>query len=68
MARAQWVALEQFNTLPDSELRQFISESYRLVFARLPKKRQQQLDSAQPAAKPAARTRASSKKKVRARV
>jgi predicted DNA-binding protein (MmcQ/YjbR family) len=43
MARAQWVALEQLDTLPDSELRELIAESYRLVWERLPKKRQQQL-------------------------
>src|ERR1700758_5238529 len=42
MARAQWVALEQLNTLPDSELRGLIAASYRLVFERLPKKRQQE--------------------------
>lgn len=68
MARAQWIALEQFNTLPDSELRELISDSYRLVFARLTKKRQQQLDSAQPAAKPVARTGTRDDKKVRAPV
>lgn len=45
MARAQWVSLEQLNTLPDSELRELIAESYRLVWERLPKKRQQQLQS-----------------------
>ncbi len=43
MARAQWIALEQLNTLPDSELRELLAESYRLVFERLPKKRQQEL-------------------------
>lgn len=43
MARAQWVSLEQLNTLPDSELRELLSESYRLVFERLPKKRQLEL-------------------------
>jgi predicted DNA-binding protein (MmcQ/YjbR family) len=45
MARAQWVALEQLNTLPDSELRELLAESYRLVWERLPKKRQQELTS-----------------------
>jgi predicted DNA-binding protein (MmcQ/YjbR family) len=40
MARAQWVALQQLNALPDSELRELLAESYRLVFERLPKKRQ----------------------------
>ncbi|MGO9437392.1 MAG: MmcQ/YjbR family DNA-binding protein [Terracidiphilus sp.] len=43
MARAQWIALEQLNTLPDSELRELLAESYRLVFERLPKRRQQEL-------------------------
>jgi len=50
MARAQWVALEQLNTLPDLELRELIAESYRLVFERLPKKRQQELQSSGTAA------------------
>lgn len=45
MARAQWVALEQLNTLPDSELRDLIAESYRLVWERLPKKRREELQS-----------------------
>src|SRR5580704_3734674 len=40
MARAQWVALQQLNAVPDSELRELLRESYRMVFARLPKKRQ----------------------------
>jgi len=43
MARAQWVSLEQLSTLPDSELRDLIAESYRLVWERLPKKRRQHL-------------------------
>ena len=46
MARANWVSLEQLNTLPDGELRELIAESYRLVFERLPKKRQQELGTA----------------------
>ena len=55
MARAQWVALEQLNTLPDSELRQLIAESYRLVFEKLPKSRRQALQSGEsPATKKAA--------------
>ncbi|HUK73963.1 MAG TPA: MmcQ/YjbR family DNA-binding protein [Candidatus Bathyarchaeia archaeon] len=51
MARAQWVALEQRNTLPDSELRDVLAESYRLVFERLPKKRQQELNAGKAGAK-----------------
>jgi len=46
MARAQWVALEKLNTLPDPELRELLAESYRLVFERLPKKRQLELSRA----------------------
>ena len=46
MARAQWIALEQLNTLPDSELRELIADSYRLVWERLPKKRREDLQGA----------------------
>ena len=45
MARAQWVALERLNTLPDAELRELIAASYQLVWERLPKKPQQELQS-----------------------
>jgi predicted DNA-binding protein (MmcQ/YjbR family) len=45
MARAQWVSLERLNALPDSELREMISESYRLVWERLPMKRRVALES-----------------------
>jgi predicted DNA-binding protein (MmcQ/YjbR family) len=47
LARAQWVALEQLNTLPDAELRELIAESYRLVWERLPKKRREELQSSE---------------------
>lgn len=61
MARAQWISLEQLNTLPDPELRDLIAESYHLVWERLPKKRQQELQSGgKPATKevgPASRTK-----------
>ena len=62
MARAQWVALEQLNTLPDAELRELLAESYRLVWERLPKKRQQELSGAK--AVPAAVARSASRKKT----
>lgn len=45
MARAQWVALEQLNTLPDTELRELLAESYRLVWERLSKKRRAELEA-----------------------
>jgi len=44
MARAQWVSLERLNALPDSELREMISESYHLVWERLPMKRRAELE------------------------
>jgi len=43
MARAQWVSLLGLNAVPDDELRGLIAESYRLVWGRLPKKRQAEL-------------------------
>jgi len=45
MARNHWIALEQLNTLPDSELRELLAESYRLVWERLPKKRRPELEA-----------------------
>jgi predicted DNA-binding protein (MmcQ/YjbR family) len=44
MARAQWVALEQLNTIPDTELRELLAESYRLVWERITKKRRAELE------------------------
>lgn len=54
MARARWVSLERLDVLPDDELRDLIAESYRLVFERLPKKRQAELagSTAQAAKQP----------------
>jgi predicted DNA-binding protein (MmcQ/YjbR family) len=49
MARAQWVALEQLNTLPDSDLRELLAESYRLVWERIPKKRRAELEDGKSA-------------------
>src|SRR5664280_2756334 len=46
MARAQWVSLERLNALPDAGLREMISESYRLVWERLPMKRRVELERA----------------------
>jgi predicted DNA-binding protein (MmcQ/YjbR family) len=43
MARAQWVALETKEALRKEELSGLLRESYDLVFAKLPKKTQQEL-------------------------
>jgi predicted DNA-binding protein (MmcQ/YjbR family) len=40
MARAQWVALERFDTLPDKDLRVLVARAYELICATLPKKTQ----------------------------
>jgi predicted DNA-binding protein (MmcQ/YjbR family) len=60
LARAQWIALDQLNTLPDSELRELIAESYRLVWERLPKKRREELQSIETV-KPSSRKTAARK-------
>ena len=62
MARAQWVALESLNAIPDDELRELLSESYRLVWERLPKKRREALAGSESATPNA--TVAGSKKKT----
>ncbi len=67
MARAQWVALEQLNSLPDSELRELIAESYRLVWERLPKKRQQELTAGKPEVRVIKSLRTTGRKKVKAK-
>jgi predicted DNA-binding protein (MmcQ/YjbR family) len=71
MARAQWVGLEQLNTLPDSELRDLFENSYQLVWERLPKKRREELQSAKsgkaPARKAAAKKTLGRTKKTAAR-
>ncbi|HTV66682.1 MAG TPA: MmcQ/YjbR family DNA-binding protein [Bryocella sp.] len=64
MARAQWVALEQLDTLPDSELRDLLTASYRLVFERLPKKRQEELRNAKSRKRPIGRKPVSARKKA----
>ena len=61
MARAQWVCLERLNALPDFELRELLAESYRMVFERLPKRRQQELQSGVKAA-PTSKKKAAGKK------
>jgi predicted DNA-binding protein (MmcQ/YjbR family) len=42
-ARSHWVALEQEDALPRVEIKRLIRNSYELVFAKLPKKKQAEL-------------------------
>lgn len=51
MARNHWVALERWDVLRRSEMEELIRESYQLVLAKLPKKKQAEL-SKQPVSKP----------------
>jgi predicted DNA-binding protein (MmcQ/YjbR family) len=43
LARAHWVALESLNALPRTEIKNLLAASYKLVFAKLPKKIQSEL-------------------------
>ena len=38
LARAQWVALQDKDALPEQDVSAFLRESYEMVFAKLPKK------------------------------
>jgi len=48
LARAQWVALETRDALPQAELARLLRESYDLVFAKLPKKIRESLSASKP--------------------
>jgi predicted DNA-binding protein (MmcQ/YjbR family) len=43
LARAKWIALENEDAVSQTELKELIAESYRLVVAKLPKKTREQL-------------------------
>lgn len=51
LARAFWVALETNDALPPAEIRQRLTRSYELVFAKLPKRTQAELSTAAAGAK-----------------
>jgi predicted DNA-binding protein (MmcQ/YjbR family) len=58
LARAQWVALQSRDAVPQAELAQLLRESYDLVSAKLPKKIRDSLSIAKAAAaKPAKKKR-----------
>jgi len=44
IARAKWVALETFDALPRKELETRLKQAYELVFAKLPKRTQRELN------------------------
>ena len=45
VARYHWVALERFDALPESELKQLLKNAYQLIFDKLPKKSRAALES-----------------------
>lgn len=45
VARYHWVALQSYDSLSDSEIKQFIRDSYNMVLEKLPKKIKAQLSS-----------------------
>lgn len=66
MARNHWVALERWDAVRRGEMVELIRESYQLVLAKLPKKKQAELASTVPTAtgsirKKAARTKAATR-------
>ncbi len=62
LARAQWVALETRDALPQAELARLLRESYDLVFAKLSKKIRESLSGSKPfKPKPSGRKPASKK-------
>ena len=64
LARAQWVALQTRDALPTEELARLLSESYDMVFAKLPKKARDTVSSGKPV-KPKVRGKNAAKKKLR---
>ena len=67
LARAQWVALQAWDALPDDELARLLRDSYDMVFARLPKKTREAVSSAKPAARKARSKKRAKKKPGRSR-
>jgi predicted DNA-binding protein (MmcQ/YjbR family) len=48
LARAKWIAIETWDTLPQSELSALIRKSYELVLANLPRKTRESLAQGKP--------------------
>ena len=55
MARAQWVALQSTDAIPDDELGTLLEESYRLVWEKLPRNRREALSETRAGAASARR-------------
>jgi len=62
LARAQWVALETRDAVPQSELAALLRESYEMIAAKLPKRIRESLSSSKPPARKSTRKKRAKKK------
>jgi predicted DNA-binding protein (MmcQ/YjbR family) len=62
LARAQWVALQTKDCIPQHELAALLRESYDIVFAKLPKKLRDGISNAKPSARRPSRKKPRAKK------
>ena len=65
MARAKWVALESPEAISRAELAELLRDSYQMVFAKLPKRAQAELNAKPAAAKKAKRETAGKTKQTK---
>jgi predicted DNA-binding protein (MmcQ/YjbR family) len=63
LARAQWVALETRDALPQGELATLLRESYEMIAAKLPRKIRESLSSSKPSARGSSRKKSAKKKR-----
>jgi predicted DNA-binding protein (MmcQ/YjbR family) len=63
LARAQWVALETSDAVPQDELAGLLRESYEMIVARLPKKIRESLSRSKPSARNSSRKKSAMKKR-----
>jgi predicted DNA-binding protein (MmcQ/YjbR family) len=63
LARAQWVALETRDALPQGELATLLRESYEMIAAKLPRKIRESLSSSKPSARRSSHKKSAKKKR-----
>lgn len=67
LARAQWVALETRDAVPQGELAVLLRESYEMIATKLPKKIRESLSTPKPGARKSLRKKSAKKKPRRSR-
>ena len=63
LARAQWVALETREAVPQSELAALLRDSYEMIAAKLPKKIRESLSGSKPSARKSSQKKSAKKKR-----